>query len=243
MRVTKKFSGTSCIGKSVFCPCEPNADNIELMKEVSAKLNELEKEFRNKVEHQGAASHIDGLLRSFGRQWLTPLKMSEFSALDGLKPPLKLETLGRPPRPFLPERFSEDLFRPAMQPAPLPHPHPPVQLVRNNSGGAPPAPPAGVVNNPPPAPEANNVKKTRRAEGDDFALTDQDAGDLLVNFFASVHRTYAAGEEEESEGSPSPVPEKEPGECWASYKTHELAAGEPDLVSQALKRQKVIDGC
>lgn len=32
MRVTKKFSGTSCIGKSVFCPAEPTAQNLELIK-------------------------------------------------------------------------------------------------------------------------------------------------------------------------------------------------------------------
>ena len=37
MRVTKKFSGTSCIGKSVFCPAEPTPQNLELVK-VRARL-------------------------------------------------------------------------------------------------------------------------------------------------------------------------------------------------------------
>ncbi|EWM26570.1 hypothetical protein Naga_100421g2 [Nannochloropsis gaditana] len=50
MRVTKKFSGTSCIGKSIFCPCEATPDNLEASKRVSSRLAELEAAFKSKVD-------------------------------------------------------------------------------------------------------------------------------------------------------------------------------------------------
>lgn len=242
MRVTKKFSGTSCIGKSVFCPCEHSPENVELMKKVSDKLNELEKDFRTKVEHQSASPHIDGLLRTIGRSWLAPLKMSDFPGLEALKPSLKFETLGRPPRPVIADRLEAEMSGFAMRAIPVP----PVM----SSSLPPPIPPsmprlnADSSSASSSAPPANNagaaVKRARVRDGtEDFSLTDQDAGDLLFNFFTSVHKTYAAEEGEPASGSNS---DGEPGECWASYKTHELGT-EPDLVTQALKRQKVIDGC
>jgi hypothetical protein len=58
MRVTKKFSGTQCIGKSVFCPCEPTPDNIELLKMVNYRLAELERDFRVKVRRRGGIQRV-----------------------------------------------------------------------------------------------------------------------------------------------------------------------------------------
>lgn len=60
MRVTKKFAGTSSIGKSVFCPCVPSPENLERMKEVKLKIAILEQGFRAKVESTSttAAMHL-----------------------------------------------------------------------------------------------------------------------------------------------------------------------------------------
>eukprot|EP01041_Mallomonas_annulata_P004580 gene4580-9102_t len=50
MRISKKFAGSSCIGKQVYNPCDPTPETTELMKSVQDEINHLEELFLAKVE-------------------------------------------------------------------------------------------------------------------------------------------------------------------------------------------------
>lgn len=50
MRITKKFTGSSCIGKQVFNPCEPSEANKLRCAEVQAEMDRLEDSFVAKLE-------------------------------------------------------------------------------------------------------------------------------------------------------------------------------------------------
>ncbi len=49
MRITKKFAGSSCIGKQSFVPCENTPENEIRISEVQAELNELQSKFIEKL--------------------------------------------------------------------------------------------------------------------------------------------------------------------------------------------------
>ncbi len=53
MRITKKFAGSSCIGKQVFTACDTNA-NLSTMTKMQEELADLEEKFQAKVEIQRA---------------------------------------------------------------------------------------------------------------------------------------------------------------------------------------------
>jgi hypothetical protein len=54
MRVTKKFSGSSCIGKQIFQPCDETSVNIDLMKKGELELIKLENTFRSRIKYSNS---------------------------------------------------------------------------------------------------------------------------------------------------------------------------------------------
>eukprot|EP01031_Cornospumella_fuschlensis_P031069 gene31069-37549_t len=56
MRITKKFAGSSCIGKQVYIPCDTKTDPA-LIKQSQEELRELEEKFKAKVEAQQALDY------------------------------------------------------------------------------------------------------------------------------------------------------------------------------------------
>lgn len=50
MRISKKFAGSSSIGKQVYTPCDPTSASLELMKIAQEELRQLETSFLAKVE-------------------------------------------------------------------------------------------------------------------------------------------------------------------------------------------------
>lgn len=55
MRVTKKFSGSSCIGKQIFQPCDETSVNMELIKRGELELNKLENTFRSRIKYSNSS--------------------------------------------------------------------------------------------------------------------------------------------------------------------------------------------
>eukprot|EP01039_Chlorochromonas_danica_P008722 gene8725-9612_t len=56
MRITKKFAGSSCIGKQVYVPCDPKTDPATI-RQAQDELRELEEKFRAKIEAQHALDY------------------------------------------------------------------------------------------------------------------------------------------------------------------------------------------
>ena len=52
MRITKKFTGASCIGKRVFHPLELTSENEATIKQARATLQDLERQWLAKLEEQ-----------------------------------------------------------------------------------------------------------------------------------------------------------------------------------------------
>lgn len=50
MRITKKFTGTNCLGKRVYHSCERTTATYEVAKQAMGELAELEERFRAKLE-------------------------------------------------------------------------------------------------------------------------------------------------------------------------------------------------
>ncbi len=237
MRVTKKFSGTSCIGKSVFCPCEPTPDNLDMIKMVARRLEELEGNFKNKVEN-----NISAIPPAMHPHLAVPHWMSQAAGPAAAVAPVPLAG-GHPPPPG-PQSFDNGIGNGlggggggsgGRAGGRLP-PHMHAHLHPHARGGALPAAPGSygmpsrhsapdlalvdtgsdddgtLHSGPDPGGPRRRFTTGRRLgphhgqayqqgvgrrsrsidlEGADFpSLTDHAAGDLLVNFFASVHRNY-----------------------------------------------------
>jgi hypothetical protein len=54
MRITKKFAGSSCIGKQVYTPCDSKTIDPEILNKVNEELKDLEEKFRARVDVQRA---------------------------------------------------------------------------------------------------------------------------------------------------------------------------------------------
>jgi hypothetical protein len=76
MRITKKYAGTSCIGKQIFQPSEQYLQSADIMRQTEAELEKLEQKFLTRIysksslleEEFGASSNGVVERRTSGRQ-------------------------------------------------------------------------------------------------------------------------------------------------------------------------------
>jgi hypothetical protein len=64
MRITKKYSGASCIGKQVFQQCDNYFSNISIIQENEIELQKLETLFLLRINSSKPASSISQLFQS-----------------------------------------------------------------------------------------------------------------------------------------------------------------------------------
>lgn len=181
MRITKKFAGSSCIGKRIFTPCPRTPANAERSRESAARLAELEAAFRAKLDSArpsraqaavAAAAAAVGRLQDQGM----PFQM--------MKHPVGGVTRGAPtgnPRPGLPMapmgNFSMGPFGPAMAAA---------------APGMPPLPP--MIYGPGAMPQHRMPRVQSASSAAELTKDDHDACGLLMGFFNTVQRERSSGD-------------------------------------------------
>lgn len=66
MRITKKYSGSSAVGKQTFVPCEPTESNLRSKAEVEEELNDLQQKFLLALSMMTSDSYESGTLIADG---------------------------------------------------------------------------------------------------------------------------------------------------------------------------------
>jgi len=85
MRITKKYAGSSCIGKRIFSPCERTPENAERQRRAQKELTELETAFRTKLE-SSRITRVQGN-GTPGPRMPSSMDMPRFNVPNPLHPP------------------------------------------------------------------------------------------------------------------------------------------------------------
>ena len=223
MRITKKFAGSSCIGKQVFTPCDPKTVDHEAATRVTEELKDLEDKFRAKVDGQRVMEYYQP---AFAGYHPMHLHASRMPYMENVPPEYFSAMASHPPfQQFMPNPYFMKMYRgqDMAYPFMLPHPNPvassqspPTEINDYRQDHIPTKPvsprtfdssklPVSVSANSSPkiAKKDSSLPKTEKVtlekvETSNGAKIDLDASDLLLNFFKTANEAMGRTRRAES---------------------------------------------
>lgn len=132
MRITKKFAGSSCIGKQVYTPCDVKTIDQTVIAKIQEELKELEEKFRAKVDVQRALDYYPlGAPATFAPLHPAAFHAPRMAYLEGIPPEYyaALPTQGPLPH-MMPNPFMMKMYANQEIPIPFMYPHPPTSTTK-----------------------------------------------------------------------------------------------------------------